>query len=447
MIKNIGAYKKIIIPFLLLFSVVFTTLIGRRNSTPAANRFAEVEKGRFEISVSSTGELVAEHSIDLKGPMLPGGGSRRGHGRGRRIRASNLKILDLVQEGTMVNKGDYVAQLDRTNFDNILKDELENLKTIHTDFDMKILDTAVVLADLRNDIKNQIFAVEVAKITLEQSKYEPPATIRQAEISLDKEQRNLKQKRKNYSLVRIQKEKEIDNLRLDLEGEQRLVDDLQKYLEGFTITSPARGMVIYKREWNGKKRQTGSNVNPWDMVVATLPDLTSMLSKTYISELDINKVKNGQKVMIRVDAFPDKMYTGKVISLAKIGEQLPNSDTKVFEVLSRLDLSDPGLRPSMTSSNKIIIKSFENVVYVPLDCVHTDADGYSYVYTKDHTKQVVKLGESNDKNIIVEEGLNPGKEIYISTPENPWKFKIAGENLIHEGRSAEEKQMEKNLSD
>ncbi|MCK7474994.1 MAG: hypothetical protein MZV49_18980 [Rhodopseudomonas palustris] len=60
-----------------------------------------------------------------------------------------------------------------------------------------------------------------------------------------------------------------------------------------------------------------------------------------------------------VDAFPDKMFRGKVYSMANIGEKLENTDTKVFEVMVKIDGSDPALRPSMTTSNKVIIKQIK----------------------------------------------------------------------------------------
>ena len=78
------------------------------------------------------------------------------------MHAMDLKIQDIVPEGTIVNEGDYIAQLDRTSYDNTLKDELENLTTLQTNLEMKILDTAVVLTNLRDDIKNQRYAVEEA---------------------------------------------------------------------------------------------------------------------------------------------------------------------------------------------------------------------------------------------------------------------------------------------
>ena len=61
-----------------------------------------------------------------------------------------------------------------------------------------------------------------------------------------------------------------------------------------------------------------------------------MISKTYVNEIDVSKVKAGQKVEIIVDAFPERSYTGTVTSVANIGEQLPNADAKVFEVLIKV---------------------------------------------------------------------------------------------------------------
>jgi multidrug efflux pump subunit AcrA (membrane-fusion protein) len=439
--------KRAIIIAIPLLAIIALVLYSRASSAgKSQNSLAEAREGTFEISVSATGELNAEKSLDLKGPVLPSSGNRR---RGRRnMRSMNLKIVDLVPEGTIVRKGDYVAQLDRTNYDNTLKDEEERLTNMQADYEMKKLDTAVTLTDLRNDIKNQAFTVEVAAINLEKSKYEPPATIREAELALDRESRNLKMKQKTYKLKLSQNIKDINNLKLDLTQEKRLIEDLKTYLEGFTITSPADGMVIYKRNWNGTKRKTGESINPFDMVVATLPDLSSMVSKIYISEIDISKVKVGQEVNIKVDAFPDKNFAGTVTSVARIGEQLPNSDTKMFEVLCRLDGSDPNLRPSMTTSNEIIIKSYDDVIFVPQECVQADAgEGYTYVLTKSKTKQIVVVGESNGKDIIVNAGLDPGTEVYLSPPDNSWKFRLAGENLITSAGPSPNKEKVKNISD
>ena len=122
--------------------------------------------------------------------------------------------------------------------------------------------------------------------------------------------------------------------------------------------------------------------------------------------------------------------TGHKISVANIGEQLPNSDAKMFEVMVKLDGSDQALRPSMTTTNKIIIKSFPEVTYIPLESVHTGADSIPFVYKRNRTRQIVILGEANDKNIIVEKGLEPGTSIYLYRPENAENFSLTGEDMI-----------------
>jgi HlyD family secretion protein len=431
------------IVFAIIALIVFNKMTSKKGNV---NSYAEVKKGVFEITVTNSGELMAEKSLDVKGPEIgqsdehggEQGGNRQGSqgrgggggGGGGDMHAMELKIQDIVPEGTMVKEGDFIAQLDRTSYDNTLKDELDNLTVLQTNLEMKVLDTAVVLTSLRDDIKNQKYVVEEAAITLAQSKFEPPATIRKAETALDRAQRTLEQKKKSYELRIAQTLSEINHEKMHLARGTRLVQDLQAFLAKFTVTAPSSGMVIYKKERNGTKRKAGSNVNPFDRVIATLPDLSSMISKIYVNEIEISKVKVGQKVDIKVDAFPERAFSGYVMSIANIGEQLPNSDSKMFEVLIKIEGSDPALRPTMTTGNKVIIETFNDAVFIPTECVQTGSDSIPFVYKKNKTKQIVILGKSNEKHVIVEQGLESGSSIYISTPLEPEKFRMTGEELI-----------------
>jgi len=383
--------------------------------------FTEVSEGKFEIAVTSTGELLAERSVNIIAPDV---------GRRRGIRSRSIEIQNMVSEGTEVQKGDWVATLDRTEYDNSLKDEQENLTEIYTELEMALLDTAVTLSGLRDQIENQIHTVDEAEITLKNSKYEPPTTIRQAEIKYDQAIRELGQMRRSYSLAQARAKTTIRNIRTRLNRYERRVKDYEEVLASFVINAPSPGMVIYYKDPLGKKRKEGSSINPMDRVVATLPDLSSMLSKVYISEIDITKIEEGQEVIITVDAFPDRSYTGKVFFIANIGEKLPNTDTKVFEVHIKLDGRDYSLRPTMTTNNKIIVKILDNVTYVPNECIHTGTDDIPVVYTKHGIKQVVIPGESNNKEIVIEKGLEAGTVIYRTLPENPDNFKIRGTELI-----------------
>jgi len=428
--------KRILITGSVLVAIIALIVFNKMTTKKGnVNSYVEVKKGPFEISVTNSGELIAEKSIDIMGPeigmgMNQGGNRVGGGGGGRGMRAIDLKIQDIVPEGTIVKEGDYIAQLDRSSYTNTLKDELENLKTMQNNVDMKILDTAVVLTNQRDDIKNQRYVVEEAEITLQQSKYEPPATIRQAEIALDKAKRTLDQKIKSYSLYVAQSLADLNHQKMHLSQETRLVNDLQEFLAKFTITAPASGMIIYKKDRNGTKRKVGSTVNPFDRVIGTIPDLGSMISKVYVNEIEISKIKKGQKANIKVDAFPDKAYTGAVYTIANIGEQLPNSDSKMFEVQIRIDNPDQNLRPTMTTGNKIIITTYNEAIYIPTECVQTGSDSIPFVFGKNKTKEIVKLGESNEKNIIVEKGLKVGDIIYLNAPLNSENFRVVGVDLI-----------------
>jgi HlyD family secretion protein len=413
----------IIASVLVVVAIIVAIIVGKASAKKnALNLYVEAKKGEFSIVVTTTGELQAEKSTDITGPDFS---------QSRLIRAMDIKITDIIPEGTEVKAGDYVATLDRTSFDNSLKDELEKLTTAETNLEVKILDTAVTLSNLRDNIKNLNFSVEEAKITLDQSKFEPPTTIRQAEISLDKAKRTLDQAIKGYSLKVEQAKSDMRTIKTTLTEEKQRVADLQSVLSKFIISAPSSGMVIYKRDRSGAKRKVGSSISPWDNVVATLPDMKTMISKTYVNEIDVSKVKIGQQVDVLVDAFPEKKYTGAVTSVANIGEQLPNADAKVFEVQIKVDQSDPILRPSMTTGNKIVTKTIQNVTYVPLESVQTGADSIPFVYLKKGDKQIVVTGESNENNIVVEQGVEPGALLYLNTPADPQKFTtLLGQNLI-----------------
>jgi len=406
----------VVAAFIVLYAL--NKVISKRSPTEF---YTEVQRGQFEISITSAGELIAEKSVDIKGPEIS---------MGRDIRFFNIKIQDLIPEGTVVKEGDYIATLDRTDLNNSLKDAQDLLTTLQTTLDMKLLDTAVVLNDLRDEIKNQRFTVQEAAMTLHNSKYEPPTTIRQAEIELDKAQRSLEQQLRSYTQKSEQNKTDIINQNYWVNKVSRRVKDIKEVLTEFTIKAPSSGMVIYKKEWSGTKRKVGSMINPFDRVVATLPDLTSMLSKTYVNEIDVSKMKIGQNVNITIDAFPKKRYNGVVSFVANVGEKLLNTNDKVFEVQIKVDGTDPELRPSMTTGNKIIVNTVKDALYIPIECVQAGIDSIPFVYTKKGIKQIVLLRESNEKHVLIEKGLEPGTLVYLNNPENPEKFRLEGKNLI-----------------
>jgi NADH:ubiquinone oxidoreductase subunit 3 (subunit A) len=147
-------------------------------------------QGDFEVLVTVTGELQAKNSENIVGPDLQSGVFRFGE----------FKIQDLVPEGTIVRAGDYVAEIDRSSASNLLLDMEERIERSEARCLTVSLDTTMTLKSLRDDLLNKTFAVEEAEIKVKLSEFEPPATIRQAEIDLDTAKRALEQAYHNYSL-------------------------------------------------------------------------------------------------------------------------------------------------------------------------------------------------------------------------------------------------------
>jgi hypothetical protein len=193
---------------------------------------------------------------------------------------------------------------------------------------------------------------------------------------------------------------------------------VQDALNAFTINAPSPGMVIYVREYNGKKKSVGSQWNTWDPTVATLPDLTQMESQTYVNEVDVRKLAVGQPVAISLDADPTKRLTGKVTEIANVGEQRPNQDSKVFEVKIVVDKADTTLRPGMTTSNAVEVASIPKVLSIPLEAVTSEA-GYSYAFKKSGrgvVRQMIETGATNDNEIVVKKGLSEEDRVFLTPP-------------------------------
>ena len=146
--------------------------------------------------------------------------------------------------------------------------------------------------------------------------------------------------------------------------------------------------------------------------------MTNLISRTYINEIDISKIKEGQKTDIGIDAFPDKKMTGEVVAIANIGQSMPNSDAKVFEVKIKVFGADKDLKPAMTTSNIVYTNLYKDTLYIPIDAVfENDSMQYVCVDNGNIKRQIVKLGESNENYVVVSEGLKEGDIVCLNEPE------------------------------
>lgn len=402
--------------------LVYFLLMGSSGSDETSI-IVDVEKGEFIVEVAVTGELEAMNSVKITAPL-----NLRNH------RVYDVTVQRIIPEGTVVNKGDFVAMLDQSDLNNRIQDRQLELQEEEAQYEQTQLDTTLQMREERDKLVNLRYEVQQAQLTLDQSQYEPPATIRQNEIALEKAQRTLEQAEEALKIRQQQNVAKMRAAATDVFKDRRELEAMQNVSKEMRIVAPESGMVIYTKNWDGRPIKEGSQVSIWrGGVVAELPDLSEMNSVTYVNEVDIRKIKTGQTVRIGLDAFPDKKLTGEVTKVANVGMQRPNSDAKVFEVMIKVNEVDGTMRPGMTTSNTIITNQFEDVVFVPLEALHNFGDSVSFVFVSDginYRRQEVKVGHTNADAAIIELGLDDSDRVYLSMPSN--ETKLSSISLLEE---------------
>jgi RND family efflux transporter MFP subunit len=381
--------------------------MSRTGGDDDAGMAARVERGAFTVQVAVAGELRARDAVDIRPPA-----------NADRAGAYMLKIASIIPEGTVVKEGDVVAELDRS----VLMTQLNNfnlsMQKASAVFEQAQLDTTLNLSKAREELRLAAVALEERRIGKEQAMYEAPSTRRQAEIDYEKAERALAQGEKDYKTRENQAKAKMREVSADVERNKMQLDLIKGVMDNFTIRAPGPGMLIYTRDYSGKKRAAGAQIYYGDGAVASLPDLSKMESTTYINEVDVRKIAVGQPVRISLDSDPGKRLTGKVVAVANVGEERPNSDAKVFEVKIEIAESDTTLRPGMTTGNNIEVLSLADALSVPLEAVMSDGS-VTYVFRKDGSsvvKQEVVTGALNDTHAVVTRGLEEGDMVLLVPP-------------------------------
>ena len=393
------------IPILLI--LVGYTLFGNTSDEDVAIT-TKVVKGEFLNEVIISGEAQSTSLKKINGPDDI-----------RKFKLRDVKIQDLIPEGSLVKEGDYVGRLDPSEVNEQILDAQLNLETAQSKYTQEQLDTTLTLKQERTAIKDLLFDIEENRLELKQSIYEPPATIKKLEISIERLERDLKEKTEDYKIKEQKAMAKMVEVGTEVSKISKMLDELRNLQKSFTIHSDSNGMVTYAKNWDGSKRKVGSSISMWDPAIATLPDLTKMESKTYANEVDIRKIKKDLPVIIGFDAFPDVTVKGTITNVANVGEEKRGSDIKLFQVLVNFDENNDNVRPGMTTSNRILIHKEEEVLMVPLEAIFSQ-DSISFVYAKSGLsidKKEIEMGESNLDVVIIKKGLNENEVVYLSKPD------------------------------
>jgi HlyD family secretion protein len=221
---------------------------------------------------------------------------------------------------------------------------------------------------------------------------------------------------------------DIDQIKVSLNQHVNKGDELITFTNGSDpITAPFSGVV------SSLPVAAGDQVNK-GTVVAHITNNNHLETTIDVDELDIPKVKVGQKVNVKLNAEPEVVYTGKVTTIANEGTV--NNGVSTFSVTVVLDQAK-NAKVGMTTESTINVENKKNVLYVPIEAVHSQNNKkFVYVITgssdPNHASQEMRkvtTGSSTDSYVEIKSGLKVGEQVIlpqIQSANNSFRFGLGG---------------------
>lgn len=262
--------------------------------------------------------------------------------------------------------------------------------------------------------------------------------IDQAKIGLELAQLTLARREKALE-TRSVAEVEVELGRNDVKAKQVAVErakvalsaaqDRLRYCE---IASPMNGTVIERGIQPGEVVTPGVQATFEGKPLLTIADLSTLIVKVDLNQIDIAKVKLGQKVTLTLDALPGKTYAATLTKVAPASTLPKGKEVDVFPVEATLDAADSSIKPGMTADVRIHIETKSSILTLPIEAIVKEAGQvYANRVTKDEqgkqksTRVAIKLGARNDREVEVTEGIAEGEQVLIkpaSSLENEYKM-------------------------
>ncbi|MEW6334956.1 MAG: efflux RND transporter periplasmic adaptor subunit [Thermodesulfobacteriota bacterium] len=396
------------------------------NSREEEIQLATVAFADFDIKVNTIGTLDADRSFMISSS----------------VKGDKGKIIYLIDDGRMVKAGDVLLRFDPTPFedeilrlsgelrsrDATLEAVMQNLEWEKSQAEGAVHTAEFNLRDARQEYeryrgyikdledlgkKGHDYPTEIfqAKKKAEQLL----SKLQKAEVDLSQvaQERTFKVAGAIASAKKAQSEKETTQLTL---GEAR--DQLRRT----EVRAPFAGIVVhYEIFRDGQKRKPRIGDTVWqNQPLLYLPDISAMVVKTQVRELDLYKIKSGQRASIRVDAFPDSVYTGAVTTIGALGVERTERSRgeKYFQLSVAMKGSDSRLRPGMTARVFILADSVKKVLCVPIHAVF-DENGQKHCFVsqgKRFKKVNVVLGKNNEDLVEILSGLKVAERVALVKP-------------------------------
>ena len=163
----------------------------------------------------------------------------------------------------------------------------------------------------------------------------------------------------------------LEAARYGVSQAQAGVDEAADRLSKTIFTAPIAGKVTRLNVEEGETVIIGTMNNPGSLVL-TISDLSVIEVVVQVDETEVSEIALGDSASIRIDAFPDRAFSGRVTEIGNSAinppsQQQGNQQAAIdFEVVLTLDETDAPLRPDLSATADIIVESRNGAVAVPI---------------------------------------------------------------------------------
>lgn len=425
--------KKKVIKWLLSMAVaiILTGIIVqlvKSGRTGANLQFATAGPVSFDITVNTIGTLDAERS----------------HIVSSTIKGDKGKIVYIIDEGTFVKKGDVLVKFDSAFFESEMQRLTGELHSREAAFEARKQVLEWEKSQAQGAIRTAEFDVNDAMQeynrymsyisdmeNLGKKGFNYPNEIYQAKKKA--EQLLARQQRFETAFEQIKKESvfkiaaaaaEVTKAKNEADTTQTALNDIRNQIGKSIVYAPFPGIVVHYESYrsNQKRKPRVGDVVWENQPLLYLPDISSMIVKTLVREVDLHKITKGQKASVQVDAYPKLALTGEVTSIGALASDSPEAakGEKYFQVIVAILNNDSvNLRPGMTARVNLLTDAARNVLSVPVQAVFSDgANKYCYVGKGPNAKKVkVELGRQNEDYAEIVAGLKNGDTVSLIKPD------------------------------
>ncbi|MFC2075596.1 efflux RND transporter periplasmic adaptor subunit [candidate division KSB1 bacterium] len=385
-----------------------------------------VSRGDFINTITVTGELEAVNSEMISTPFLSW------------HQAGMPKIIEIVDDGERVEKGDILVQFDTAEIEKTILDAETELEIAEAEVAKAIATQKSEVEELTADLEIAGLNHKISQLELEQATFE--AVIKRREIELNLEKSAIALQRASEEIGNRQRvhRQELSRLELKRDQAKTKLSQAQETLASLTISAPSPGIaIIRENRTTDAKFQVGDQSHPGRPLIG-LPDLDNMKAEVMINEVDIAKVDTAQRVVVRLDAYPDTSFKGRVKEIGTLARsKTRNSKVKVFDVEVLLEDSDERLIPGMTVSSEIEVSRLPDTLFVPLEALFAK-ENRNVVYVLNgagYEEREVSTGDESGNYVIVAEGIKEGDKVALRDPTI-----LPAEDLSAETATADEEQ-------